>query len=76
MLGIKETVILKRTAAAISKALKLNSPPLETDQPYTGRRAGFEIKELAAAYRLVRKRGWSAPQLCRYLSTLLYAKMH
>jgi hypothetical protein len=31
MLGIKVTVVLERTAAAISKVLKLNSPPLETD---------------------------------------------
>jgi hypothetical protein len=75
MLGIKATVVLQRTAATISKAPKLNTPPLETDQPY-GRRAGFEVKELAAAYRLVRKRSWDAPQLRRYLSTLLHAEMH
>jgi hypothetical protein len=65
MLGIKATVVLKRTAAAISKALKLNSLPLEMDQPYTGRRAGFEVKELATTYRFIRKRSWGAPQLHR-----------
>lgn len=75
MLGIEATVVLKRTAAAISKALKLNSPPLEMDQPYTGHRAGFEV-ELAAAYRLIRERSRGAPQLRRYLSTLLHAEMH
>jgi Tat protein secretion system quality control protein TatD with DNase activity len=73
MLSIKATVVLKRTAAAISKALKLNSLPLETDRPYTSRRAGFEVKELVAAYRLIRKRSW---QLRRYLSTLLHVEIY